>query len=530
MSTFPERASLEGLEIEIFRLVSKGATPEQWAEWLRVPLEHAAAQGSLALVDKLLGAGADGSAGYKGCAGRTLLQAAAVGGSKGVVSSLLRAGAQPDVNEFVDDLNVLHEGHQPFFNFHSPLYQATLNGHKATARLLILAGANVNFVDLLDGHSVLHQAIEGCHERLAKELIMSGADVRAHDSHDLTPLHLAALKGLDAIVSALVLRGVDKDAVDKDGRSALILACSSCVGDKASSTVVETLLAAGADVSIRDNFRSSALDSASLCGHVPTIHVLVRHGVGVNSCDDRGDTALHKAALQDQAGSVDALIEAGAGMEIKRRGGATPVWIASFFCCPKTLLALFLKGAITNAPDNTGKTPLHVACLSRGGDLAAVVDLLLRWGADETAVDNEGRTPAERLNDVPGDRSCSQEDFDRAQLLLARAPADRAWRRRGWLVMLRARASTARIANCDSSGDTRVESSGAAASVIGEGRKVARREGAASVARGGREQAGSGVDDVEPDSPAGRRAVRGAVGWLVGMQPEGVFRSVLSFL
>lgn len=77
-----------------------------------------AAQGSLGvLVDKLLGAGADGSAGYKGCAGRTLLQAAAVGGSKGVVSSLLRAGAQPDVNEFVDDLNVLHEGHQPYTTF-----------------------------------------------------------------------------------------------------------------------------------------------------------------------------------------------------------------------------------------------------------------------------------------------------------------------------------------------------------------------------------------------------------------------------
>ncbi|CAN0209476.1 unnamed protein product, partial [Ectocarpus sp. 13 AM-2016] len=154
--------------------------------------------------------------------------------------------------------------------------------------------------------------------------------------------------------------------------------------DKASSTVVETLLAAGADVSIRDKFRSSALDSASLCGHAPTIHALVRHGVGVTSCDDRGDTALHKAALQDQAASVDALIEAGAGMEMKRTGGATPVWIAAFFCSPKTLLALFLKGAITNAPDNRGKTPLHVACLPRGGDLAAVVDLLLRWGADET--------------------------------------------------------------------------------------------------------------------------------------------------
>ena len=46
MNANPERVSLEGLEIEIFRLVSKDAVAEQWAEWLRVPLEHAAAQGN----------------------------------------------------------------------------------------------------------------------------------------------------------------------------------------------------------------------------------------------------------------------------------------------------------------------------------------------------------------------------------------------------------------------------------------------------------------------------------------------------
>ncbi len=534
MSNFPERASLEGLEIEIFKLVSKDATPEQWAEWLRVPLEHAAAKGSHVLVDKLLGAGADGSAGYKGCAGRTLLQAAAVGGSEGVVSSLLRAGAQPEVNEFNPDLNNMHEGHRIFHeNLNSPLYQATLGGHEAAARLLILAGADVCFEELWGGESVLHTAIKGGHERLAKELIMSGADVRARDPHYYrTPLHLAAGKGLDGIVSALVFRGVDKDAVDKGGESALTLASGAYDGgaEEARPNVVETLLAAGADLSIRSNLGFSALDWASFRGHVPTIHVLVRHGMDVNSCN-RGDSALHNALFLDQACSVDALIEAGADIEIKATTtGATPVSRAALFCSHKALLALLLKGAITSARDNTGKTPLHAACLSNREGIAAVVDLLLRWGADETAVDNEGRTPAERLSGVPDGGSRSQEDVDRAQLLLARAPADRAWRRRGWLVMLRARASRARIVSCDSNGETRVESSGAAASGMAEGRKVARSEGAASVAGGEREQAGSEVDGGEPESPAGRRAVRGAVGWLVDMQPEGVFRSVLRFL
>ena len=98
MTTYRERAPLEGFEIEIFKLVSRSATPEQWKEWLRVPLEHAAARGNLDLFNKLLGAGASGSAGWKGCDGRTLLDAAAVGGNADVATALLRAGAQPDVN------------------------------------------------------------------------------------------------------------------------------------------------------------------------------------------------------------------------------------------------------------------------------------------------------------------------------------------------------------------------------------------------------------------------------------------------
>lgn len=36
---------LDGFEIEIFKLVKQNATPIHWKEWLRAPLEHAAAEG-----------------------------------------------------------------------------------------------------------------------------------------------------------------------------------------------------------------------------------------------------------------------------------------------------------------------------------------------------------------------------------------------------------------------------------------------------------------------------------------------------
>lgn len=38
---------------DIFKFVAQGSTPEQWANRLRVPLEHAAAAGNLDLFDDM---------------------------------------------------------------------------------------------------------------------------------------------------------------------------------------------------------------------------------------------------------------------------------------------------------------------------------------------------------------------------------------------------------------------------------------------------------------------------------------------
>lgn len=80
MNLNQRRAFLDGAEVELLKLVLNGATPEQWAEWLRAPLEHAAVGGNYDLVDRFR-AGANGSAGWRGCRARTLLDAAALGGN-----------------------------------------------------------------------------------------------------------------------------------------------------------------------------------------------------------------------------------------------------------------------------------------------------------------------------------------------------------------------------------------------------------------------------------------------------------------
>ncbi|CAM9953713.1 unnamed protein product, partial [Hapterophycus canaliculatus] len=77
---------------------------------------------------------------------------------------------------------------------------------------------------------------------------------------------------------------------------------------------------------------------------------------------------------------------------------------------------------------------------------ACAADLLLRWGADETAVNDQGQTPSASipaLENVPED---DRPKIERLTRLLAFAPQDKAWRRRGFLVLCRTHQERLRLA------------------------------------------------------------------------------------
>ncbi|CAN0422538.1 unnamed protein product [Ectocarpus fasciculatus] len=465
MHVYPERRLLQGMESEIWKMVSYSATPQQWKEWLRVPLEHAASRGNLNLVNSLLEAGADGSAGWKGCRGRTLIDAAALGGSEPVVSALLRAGAQPDVNV----VSVSSK--------RSALYTATVCGHEDAARRLYRG----------------------------------------------TPLHVAAFRGLDRVVSTLLLREeVFTNALDGGGATPLMDACWS-----GHLSVVNTLLAAGADVTIRNNRGFSALGIAAYKGYIDVIGALLRHGADVNACDDEGISSLHLAAKHDQAGAIDALIQAGANIESSDGDLWTPLFSATRECSLKAMHTLLRYGASVTAQYSDGDTPLHWACYSQKKGLEATVDLLLRWGADETAEDNYGKTPADLLDeqDDDNDEICSEAEIERVRLLLTRAPTNRAWRRRCWLVMLRSCAKTAR-ATTDETGDADEGPNDGGDRTDGKC-KGARREDGGS-ASGGVHSRMNGVGELGVEGGVGGLA--SIVASVVGLEPEEVFRSIVGFL
>ena len=393
MLGYEERVSiLQGAEAVIFDMVCERSTPEQWAEWLRVPLEHAAGKGDVDLVGKLMKAGVDGSAGWKGCEGKSLLHAAAEGGNEQVMSVLMRAGAKEDINTTA------------LAKRRTPLHVAALGGKAAAAEVLMLGGADVNALDA-GKEGPLHLAIEGGHAGVVRDLLLRGANPNVKGDDGDFPIHLAAGRGQDGVLRTLLHAGAQVDRLSDDGWTPLVIAV---LGNHLST--VKVLLDGGANTAI-------------IC---------------------RGDAPLHKAARRSNTDILEALVEAGAGIEARNGKGLTVLHSAAYFGSCPAMGALLRLGADVHVPGTvTGCTPLHIACQQVRPDAA---DLLLRWGADETTVDRYGDTPAV---DIPNITEVAGQDhprLERLSKLLASAPQDRAWRRRGMLVMCRAHPDRLRLA------------------------------------------------------------------------------------
>lgn len=82
---------------------------------------------------------------------------------------------------------------------------------------------------------------------------------------------------------------------------------------------LNSLLATGADVEIRDGEDYTAYKRAAKREHAEVLKAILVHADHANADGEDGGTTLVHAADQDQAGAIDLLIEAGAGKD--SRGG-----------------------------------------------------------------------------------------------------------------------------------------------------------------------------------------------------------------
>ncbi|XP_063079159.1 ankyrin repeat and SOCS box protein 16 [Engraulis encrasicolus] len=207
------------------------------------------------------------------------LRLAASRGHHGCVEELLFRGAEVDADP----------------GGRTALHDACSGGHDTCVQLLLTHGADPNVL-AEDGNSPLHLCNNADTYQCAELLLQAGAHVSiSHRQSRLTPLHVAARRGLEKHVALLLSHDADVAARNLEGETPLNAACSGAERHSEAGRylrVVQRLLEAGADPNKAGKKQHTPLHNA--CGNCsPRItQMLLQHGACAEAANCFGYTPM----------------------------------------------------------------------------------------------------------------------------------------------------------------------------------------------------------------------------------------------
>lgn len=210
----------------------------------------------------------------------------------------------------------------------SALYLAADMGLLKEARLMLEAGAKVDWSHPTLGRTPLFAAVAKGHEQMVQLLLRHGACPNAVGANPEPPLIAAVVNMNPVCVWLLIGSGADVNAQHYAQRRTALHCCAERAAaeiEEQSLTIAEMLLNAGADVSAEDESRMTPLATAVSFGHYKLFERLMK-------VEGLSQWALDGALLEAVRGGcelqlITQLIERGADCAL-RHGGRTLMQIA----------------------------------------------------------------------------------------------------------------------------------------------------------------------------------------------------------
>jgi nucleoside phosphorylase/ankyrin repeat protein len=248
------------------------------------------------------------------------------------------------------------------------LVEAAAHGYTEIVRALVKKGAPATM--RAKGESLLADAVRSDNLALVEALLEGSADLADHAMGAV--LEIAVRRGRSDIVKALIGSGAFMTVpAERVGR---VLARAAESGDL---TILEMLLAAGADPNARDGERT-ALNGAVQRRSVDLVRALLERGANPNEgvariFDKHPGTNLMIAASKGDLEILTDLLTKGADVTQTTTNGVTALMMAAFSGNEACVRALLAKGADPTAERKDGKTARAIA---EGRRFEAIATLL----------------------------------------------------------------------------------------------------------------------------------------------------------